>query len=411
MNFSDLIKLMEDEFGIDVQADIARELDVTPQTLNNWKVRNRVPFKYVKKINKRIKKKQINQFSNSPPLFYSSPKINDDDKSDSIFHYIILVIIDIKKNVFLFIFVVMLFLCGGLFKHAFYSTPLFESTATIFPTQESSNLSNSIANLSKSFGMNVGRNNISLNSLEMIPQIITSKSFALKILKRDFNSSVHGKSKKLINILSYKNDLSANKLSNMDTARFISSFIHNNIKILRSDGPNTIKFGTYFYEPDLAKILAESIIDELNLFFKENKKSKNFSKKLFINDRSSQVFAELTKKENKLKEFREKNRNISSSPELLLEQTRMIRDVEVQSQLYITLLSQYELVSIDESEDIDFLEILNPPFVPTLRIAPILSDTIVVSLILGVFCGIIVIYVYNGKLINYYRYLSKELFL
>ena len=411
MNFSDLIKLMEDEFGIDVQADIARELDVTPQTLNNWKVRNRVPFKYVKKINKRIKKKQINQFPNSAPLFYSSPNISNDNNSDSIFSYIILLIIDIKKNAFMFIFVVMLFLCGGLIKHAFYSTPLFESTATIFPTQESSNLSNSIANLSKSFGMNVGGNNISLNSLEMIPQIITSKSFALKILIRDFNSSVHGKSKKLINILSYKNDLSANKLSNMDTARFISSFINNNIKILRSDGPNTIKFGTYFYEPDLAKILAESIIDELNLFFKENKKSKNFSKKLFINDRSSQVFAELTKKENKLKEFREKNRNISSSPELLLEQTRMIRDVEVQSQLYITLLSQYELVSIDESEDIDFLEILNPPFVPTSTIAPILSNTIVVSLILGVLCGIIIIYVYNGKLINYYRYLSKEFFL
>ena len=57
----------------------------------------------------------------------------------------------------------------------------------------------------------------------MIPQIITSKSFALKILNRDFNSSIHGKSKKLINILSYKNDLSANKLSNRDT---VISFHH-----------------------------------------------------------------------------------------------------------------------------------------------------------------------------------------
>jgi len=410
MNFSDLIKLMEDEFGIDVQADIARELDVTPQTLNNWKVRNRVPFKYVKKINKRIKKKQINQFPNSAPLFYSSPNISEDDNSDSIFNYIILLIIDIKKNAFIFIFFIMLFLCGGLIKHKFYSTPLYMSTATIFPTQESSNLSNTIGNLSKSFGMNVGGNNISLNSLEMIPQIITSKSFALKILNREFNSSVHGKSKKLINILSYKNDLSANKLSTRDTVSFISSFISKNIKILRSDGPNTIKFGTYFYEPDLAKILAESIIDELNSFFKENKKSKNFSKKLFINDRSSQVFAELTKKENKLKEFREKNRNISSSPELLLEQTRMIRDVEVQSQLYITLLSQYELVSIDESEDIDFLEILNPPFAPTSRIAPILTNTLVTFLILGVLFGVIIVYIYNGKLINYYKYLLKEFY-
>ena len=88
----------------------------------------------------------------------------------------------------------------------------------------------------------------------------------------------------------------------------------------------------------------------------------------------------------------------------------MIRDVEVQSQLYITLLSQYELVSIDESEDIDFLEILNPPFAPTSRIAPILTNTLVMFLILGVLFGIIIVYIYNGKLINYYKYLLKEFY-
>ena len=49
MKFQDLVDLMEKEFEIDFQADIARELDVTPQTLNNWKIRNKVPFKYVKK--------------------------------------------------------------------------------------------------------------------------------------------------------------------------------------------------------------------------------------------------------------------------------------------------------------------------------------------------------------------------
>ena len=88
----------------------------------------------------------------------------------------------------------------------------------------------------------------------------------------------------------------------------------------------------------------------------------------------------------------------------------MIRDVEVQSQLYITLLSQYELVSIDESEDIDFIEILNPPFVPTSRISPILVNNLVISLILGVLCGIIIVYVYNGKLIKYYKYLLREFY-
>ena len=70
------------------------------------------------------------------------------------------------------------------------------------------------------------------------------------------------------------------------------------------------------------------------------------------------IFATINE-EDKLKNFRQKNRNILSSPELLLEQTRLIRNVEVQSQLYITLLSQYELVSIEESENFSFIEILD----------------------------------------------------
>ena len=31
-------------------ADIARELDVTPQVVSNWKSRNIVPYKYVRKV-------------------------------------------------------------------------------------------------------------------------------------------------------------------------------------------------------------------------------------------------------------------------------------------------------------------------------------------------------------------------
>ena len=54
MKFQELLKFMKDEFDIDVQADIARELEVTPQTLNNWKIRGNVPYKYVKKIKKKF---------------------------------------------------------------------------------------------------------------------------------------------------------------------------------------------------------------------------------------------------------------------------------------------------------------------------------------------------------------------
>ena len=54
MNFSDLTDLLKKELGIEHLADIARELDVSPQAVSNWKARNRVPYKYVQKLRKQF---------------------------------------------------------------------------------------------------------------------------------------------------------------------------------------------------------------------------------------------------------------------------------------------------------------------------------------------------------------------
>ena len=50
MTFKELQELLKNELGINHLADIARELNVTPQAVSNWKARDRVPYKYIKKI-------------------------------------------------------------------------------------------------------------------------------------------------------------------------------------------------------------------------------------------------------------------------------------------------------------------------------------------------------------------------
>ena len=42
-------KILSTELDIIHLSDIARELDVSPQVVNNWKKRDKVPYKYVKK--------------------------------------------------------------------------------------------------------------------------------------------------------------------------------------------------------------------------------------------------------------------------------------------------------------------------------------------------------------------------
>ena len=55
MNFNELQKLFSEKLDIVHLSDIARELSVSPQVINNWKKRDKIPYKYVKKI-RRIEK-------------------------------------------------------------------------------------------------------------------------------------------------------------------------------------------------------------------------------------------------------------------------------------------------------------------------------------------------------------------
>ena len=56
MTYDDLKSIIEKHFGTTRPADIAKELEVSPQVVSNWKSRNQVPYKYVKKIRKKIRK-------------------------------------------------------------------------------------------------------------------------------------------------------------------------------------------------------------------------------------------------------------------------------------------------------------------------------------------------------------------
>ena len=46
MKFSELQDLLKEKFGIEHLADMARELNVSPQAVSNWKSRDKVPYKY-----------------------------------------------------------------------------------------------------------------------------------------------------------------------------------------------------------------------------------------------------------------------------------------------------------------------------------------------------------------------------
>ena len=139
-----------------------------------------------------------------------------------------------------------------------------------------------------------------------------------------------------------------------------------------------------FFSRDLATAALEEL-EKVNRFFK-NQSIREKTK--FIENRIQSVQADLEYSEQILKEFREKNRQISS-PALRLEQERLSRDVEIQKGIFLTLKQQLELEKIEEVGKSSIFQVLDRPLVPISGFGSSLFQNMTYSLILGGFSWLI----------------------
>ena len=119
-----------------------------------------------------------------------------------------------------------------------------------------------------------------------------------------------------------------------------------------------------------------------------NKTNRVRQKRLFIEERLSEVSPELKKMEKELREFREFNRNISGSPYLEMKVQEMGREIDLQNSLYVTLKTQHEKAKIDEIERDDMVQIIDGPNIPAKLTFPRRGLILILSLFFGFFLAV-----------------------
>jgi len=121
-----------------------------------------------------------------------------------------------------------------------------------------------------------------------------------------------------------------------------------------------ITVDVWMEEPFLSKDVAEFFVEEIKGYVFEVEYSNLSKQEGFIQKRLFEIKEDLTKKEEELKSFREKNRNISV-PELILREDRLKREVVMNTQIYITLQQELELVKIQLIGQKDPIVLLDQP--------------------------------------------------
>ena len=157
MKFNELKKVFEDRLGIITLADIARELDVTPQVVSNWKSRNIVPYKYVRKVKGIIEDSSSTKTNadnkKSTNANYNTEYDDDDLTVEDILKFVIPYLQLFYKNIkYLFLIPTVTFLLSY-FYLKYFAEPVFISKAKILPLGSQGP---KISNIASSFGFQIG---------------------------------------------------------------------------------------------------------------------------------------------------------------------------------------------------------------------------------------------------------------
>jgi len=383
MNFSELETLMSSR-GVTTLAEIARTLNTTPQAVSNWKARNQVPHHIAAKLSQ-LPPTGNPQTSDGPPIHsspvthYALPSIFEEETIS--FSDILVAMAEQLKVILLVPFITVFFT----FTHVqFIQQPYYLSSSKLLLPENQGN-SGGIAGLASQFGVSLSQGvSADLSSPSLFPELIKSRTFAERVLKSSFYTEQYDKELSLLAILTHGD---APPTVGIDTLIQNAIIAFQGMVSFENEGSFsvlTVRANEPRFARDINKVILVKL-KELNLFFR----SQNVSQKVsFINNRITAVEKDLESYEQSLKLFREQNRQISS-PALQLQEERLIRSVEIQKGIYLTLKQQLELANIEKIQEETVVQILDEPMIPLNESGKNLKLNVLLSGILGLGLGIL----------------------
>ena len=404
MNFSELESTMFKR-GVKSLADIARALETTPQAVSNWKARNQIPYHIIAKVTD-FKPENLETSQKREEITSILPiqKISFSD---------FLVVLAEQLKVIVLITFITVFL--SFIYTRFIEKPIYYSWATILLPEQNVSSLGGLSSLANQFGVNIpSSSETDLSSPSLYPELLKSRTFSEKLLKKEIYYKKLDKKLPLINILSNISE----EIKITDDYSINQAIIQlNNILSFSSDPTSNFSvISATSYEPIFTKELVDAALSELESLNRYFKSQKTIEKINFINDRISSVQNDLNFSELKLKEFNEKNRQVSS-PALKLELERLTREMDIQKGIYLTLKQQLELAKIEEIQEASIVQVLDKPQIPLSSSNRGIKSTILLSSIFGIFLGIgigsIRSYSKNSditerKKLNRFKYLIKK---
>lgn len=150
---------------------------------------------------------------------------------------------------------------------------------------------------------------------------------------------------------------------------------------VRQDRTRITKVTVTTSDAQLSADIANTILRSLDRFLRSQRRTGVTLQRKFIESRIEELESELEKAENNLKTFRSMNRRLVDSPELQLEQERLMRQVQVHATIFIEMRRQYEIIKIEEQKNSPVINVMDQARKAGLRSAPNRRNIVIIGTI------------------------------
>jgi uncharacterized protein involved in exopolysaccharide biosynthesis len=161
-------------------------------------------------------------------------------------------------------------------------------------------------------------------------------------------------------------------------------------------------------EPQISSAIANNMVKSLDLYVRTKRKSNATMQLMYIEQRVSQINDSLSIAENALKDFLSNNRVTTQSPQLILEQSRLNRQIQIYQTIVIELIRQLEIARIDEIRDAPIINVQEWAGVPIVKAGPKRRQYVILVFIL-ILCFSILFYLFYDPFKAYLK--SENIFL
>lgn len=268
----------------------------------------------------------------------------------------------------------------------------------------SAKLPSSLAGLAGEFGLSLGGD--ASRSPRFYADVLKSRELLERALQARYLDprSTTGDSTRLLELLHIRGRTGLDSMYN--GVRALSKRVGTRVDVQTG----VVRLSVESRYPALAAAIANRMVDYLNEFNTNKRQSQARERRRFVEQRITEAETELRSSEGDLRGFYERNRTWQQSPQLMFEEGRLRRQLDIRQEVYLTLKREFETARIEEVNDTPVITVIDPAITPQKRSSPqrkmMVLLALVVSGVAASLWAIAAAYVEHLRATNDKRYLE-----